>query len=53
MSYLSSNIENSMFLPHIDENEISTIIKNIENSSPGWDSLPPVSFKSCLSSSNR
>ena len=50
MSYLSSNIENSMFLPHIDENEISTIIKNIKNGSPGWDNLPPVLFKSCISS---
>ena len=51
MSYLSSNIENSMFLPHIDENEISTIIKNIKNSSTCWDNLPPVLFKSCISSS--
>ena len=32
MSYISSSIENSIFLPHIDENEISTIIKN---SGPG------------------
>ena len=30
MSYLSSSIENSMFLPHIDEYEISTIINNIK-----------------------
>ena len=27
MSYISSSIENSMFLPYIDETEISTIIK--------------------------
>ena len=27
MSYISSNIENSMFLPYIDETEISKIIK--------------------------
>ena len=50
MSYFSSNIENSMFLPHIDDNEISAIIKNNKNSSPGWDNLPPVLFKSCISS---
>ena len=50
MSCLSSNIENSMFLPRIDENEISTMIKNIINSSPGWDNLHPVLFKSCISS---
>ena len=50
MSYLSSNIENSMFLPHIDENEIPIIIKNIKNGSPGWDNLPPVLFKLCISS---
>ena len=50
MSYLSSSIENSMFLPHIDENEISTIIKSIKNGSPGWDNLPPILFKSCISS---
>ena len=29
MSYISSNNENSMFLPYIDETEISTIIKKI------------------------
>ena len=39
-----------MFLPHIDENEISTIIKSIKNGSPGWDNLPPILFKSCISS---
>ena len=48
MSYISSSIENSMFLPHIDETEISTIIKNIKNSSPGWDNIPPVLLKSCI-----
>ena len=50
MSYISSSIENSMFLPHIDETEISTIIKNIKNSSPGWDNIPPVLLKSCITS---
>ena len=50
MSYISSNIENSMFLPYIDETEISTIIKNIKNSSPGWDNIPPVLLKSCITS---
>ena len=50
MSYLSSSFENSMFLPHIDENEISTIIKSIKNASPSWDNLPPILFKSCISS---
>ena len=35
MSYISSNIENSMFLPYIDETEISTIIKNINVSRLG------------------
>ena len=30
--------------------EISTIIKNIKSSSPGLDNLPPVLFKSCISS---
>ena len=39
-----------MFLSHIDENEISTIIKSIKNRSPGWDNLPPILFKSCISS---
>ena len=48
MSYISSSIENSMFLPYIDETEISTIIKNIKNSSPGWDNIPPVLLKSCI-----
>ena len=47
MSYISSSIENSMFLPHIYEIEISTIIKN---SSPGWDNIPPVLLKSCITS---
>ena len=50
MSDISSYIENSMFLPHIDENEISIIIKNITNSSSGWDNLFPVLFKSCINS---
>ena len=50
MSYLSSSIENSMFLPHIDENEISTIIKSIRNGNSGWDNLPLILFKSCISS---
>ena len=50
MSYISSSIENSMFLPHIDETEISTIIKNIKNSSSGWDNIPPVLLKSCITS---
>ena len=45
MSYMSSSIENNMFLPYIDETEISTIIKN---SSPGWDNIPPVLLKSCI-----
>ena len=47
MSYISSNIENSMVLPYIDETEISTIIKN---NSPGWDNIPPVLLKSCITS---
>ena len=42
MSYILSNIENSMFLPYADESKISTAIKNIKNSSPGWDNIPPV-----------
>ena len=29
MSYISSSIENSMFLPHIDETEMSTKISKI------------------------
>ena len=47
MSYISSNIENSMVLPYIDETEISTIIKN---SSPSWDNIPPVLLQSCITS---
>ena len=50
MSYILSSIENSMFLPHIDETEISTIIKNIKNSSPGWDNIPPLLLKSRITS---
>ena len=53
MSYISSSIENSMFLPYIDETEISTIIKNVKNSSPGWDNIPPVLLKSCITSYNK
>ena len=29
---------------------MSTIIKNIKNSSPGWDNIPPVLLKSCITS---
>ena len=32
--------QNSIFVPHITENEVKNVISGLKNSSPGWDDIP-------------
>ena len=40
MTYVTANVPNTIFIPHITEHEITTVISSMKHSSPGWDSLP-------------
>ena len=37
--------EYSIFIPYVTEYEITTILSDINNSSPGWDNIPSVILK--------
>ena len=37
--------QNSIFVPHITENEVKNVISGLKNSSPGWDDIPPSILK--------
>ena len=40
MTYFTDNVRNTIFIPHITEHEMTTVINSMKHSSPGWDSLP-------------
>ena len=40
MTYVTANVLNTIFIPHITEHEITAVINSMKHSSPGWDSLP-------------
>ena len=40
MTYVTANVPNTIFIPHITEHEITAVIYSLKDSSPGWDSLP-------------
>ena len=40
MTYVTANVPNTIFIPHITEHEITAVISSMKHSSPGWDSLP-------------
>ena len=48
MSYLPSNVNNIIVIPYITDYDIMTIIKGINNSSPGWDNIPATLLKQCI-----
>ena len=35
---VTANVPNTIFIPHITEHEITTVISSMKHSSPGWDS---------------
>ena len=39
MAYVTANVPNIIFIPHITEHEIMAVINSMKHSSPGWDSL--------------
>ena len=48
MTYVTANVPNTIFIPHITEHEITAVISSMKHSSPGWDSLPTHILKPCL-----
>jgi hypothetical protein len=44
-SYISQSVTNTIFFSPVIEDEVISIIKNMKNSSPGWDSIPPSLLK--------
>ena len=42
MSYLSADSKKSIFIPYVTEYETTTILADINNSSPGWNNIPSV-----------
>ena len=45
MSYILADSKKSIFIPYVNEYEITTIHEGINNSSPGWDNIPSVILK--------
>ena len=39
-SYISHTISSTLFIEHADEEEVTSIIKLLKISSPGWDEIP-------------
>ena len=44
MTYIS-NIENSIFVPDVTENDVWNVIAQLKNSSAGWDHFPAIVAK--------
>ena len=40
MTYIAVNVPNTIFILHITEHDITTVVSSMKHSSPGWDSLP-------------
>ena len=47
MTYIS-NIENSIFVPDVTENDVWNVIVQLKNSSAGWDHFPAIVAKQCI-----
>ena len=47
MTYIS-NIENSIFVPDVTENDVWNVIAQLKNSSAGWDHFPAIVAKQCI-----
>ena len=41
-------IQNSMFMPELSENEVKTVILDLNNSAAGWDNFPTFVAKKCV-----
>ena len=41
ISYIKNGISNSIFIRPVNENEVVAILKEMKNSSPGWDCISP------------
>ena len=47
MTYIS-NIENSIFVPDVTENNVWNVIAQLNNSSAWWDHFPAIVAKQCI-----
>ena len=47
MTYIS-NIENSIFVRDVTENDVWNVIAQLKNSSAGWDHFPAIVAKQCI-----
>ena len=47
MTYIS-NIENSIFVPDVTENDVWNVIAQLKNSSAGWNHFPAIVAKQCI-----
>ena len=47
MTYIS-NIENSIFVPDVTDNDVWNVIAQLKNSSAGWDHFPAIVAKQCI-----
>ena len=41
INYIKNGISNSIFIRPVNENEVVAILKEMKNSSPGWDCISP------------